>query len=150
MSFELHPRLAADTLWIGDASLSRLLLMNDQQYPWAILVPRRQSVREIYQLCDADQQQLWRESAALSRVLMETFNGYKLNVAALGNLVPQLHLHHVVRHLDDPSWPGPVWGKLPPQPYESAVGQSRIAQLREALAETLTLTLTLAAVRAPA
>lgn len=136
MSFELHPRLAADTLPVGDAPLSRLLLMNDRQYPWAILVPRRADIREIYQLDDADQQQLWRESAALSRAMMQIFGGHKLNVAALGNLVPQLHLHHVVRQPDDAAWPAPVWGKVPAVPYDAATVRERLDALRGALALT--------------
>lgn len=130
MSFELHPRLAADTLVVGDAPLSRLLLMNDAQYPWFILVPRREGVREIYLLSEADQRQLWQESAALSRALMQAFGGHKLNVAALGNVVPQLHLHHVVRQSDDPAWPAPVWGRLPPQAYAADAAAARIERLR--------------------
>src|SRR5262245_27562488 len=98
MSFELHPRLAADTIVLGDFPLCRLLLMNDAQYPWFILVPRRAGAREIYQLDERDQQQLLKESAQLSRAVMDAFRGEKLNVAALGNLVPQLHVHHVVRY----------------------------------------------------
>ena len=137
MSFELHPRLAADTLVVGDAPLSRVLLMNDAQYPWAILVPRRVEAREIYLLDERDQQQLWRESAVLSRALMTAFGGHKLNVAALGNVVPQLHLHHVVRMSADPAWPGPVWGRLPPQPYVDEAAQMRITTLRGHLKELL-------------
>lgn len=137
MSFELHPRLAADTLILGDAPLSRILLMNDAQYPWAILVPRRAAAREIYLLDESDQQQLWRESAILSRVLMTAFAGHKLNVAALGNVVPQLHLHHVVRTPEDPAWPGPVWGRLPPQPYAEGAARARIADLRSQLKDLL-------------
>lgn len=130
--FELHPRLAADTYVVGDAPLSRLLLMNDAQYPWAILVPRRVAAREIYLLDERDQEQLWRESAALSRALMSTFPGDKLNVAALGNLVPQLHLHHVVRRAQDPAWPAPVWGRVPPQAYSASAAQACVAALRAA------------------
>ena len=137
MSFELHPRLAADTLIVGDAPLSRVLLMNDAQYPWAILVPRRLDAREIYLLAEPDQQQLWRESAALSRALMTAFDGHKLNVAALGNVVPQLHLHHVVRTPEDSAWPGPVWGRLPPQPYAEAAAQARVGALRAHLRDLL-------------
>ncbi|HEX4873242.1 MAG TPA: HIT domain-containing protein [Nevskiaceae bacterium] len=130
MTFTLHPRLAADTHWVADWPLCRLLLMDDAQYPWAILVPRRAGLRELYQLDAADRAQLLAESCALGEALMRQFGGHKLNVAALGNLVPQLHLHHVVRQEGDPAWPAPVWGRAPPQPYaEPALGQ-RLALLR--------------------
>lgn len=120
LEFELHPRLAADCVVLGDFPLSRLLLMNDSHYPWFILVPRRAEVTEIYHLSRADQQQLMRESAALAETLADVFSARKMNVAALGNLVPQLHLHHVVRYEDDIAWPGPVWGVAEAQPYSEA------------------------------
>ena len=131
--FVLHERLAADTVVLGDFPLCRLLLMNDAQYPWLILVPRRASVREIYQLSEADQQQLLRESSALSRAAMDAFHGEKLNVAAIGNLVPQLHVHHVVRFAGDRAWPRPVWGLHPPRPYAMAEREARAAALRAQL-----------------
>jgi len=131
--FSLHPRLAADTFVVGDFALCRLLLMNDAQYPWFILVPRREGVREIYQLAEADQQQLLRESAALSRAAMDAFAGEKLNVAALGNVVPQLHLHHVVRYAGDPAWPKPVWGAQPARPYTDRERSDRLDGLRPRL-----------------
>lgn len=130
MNFELHLRLAADCLVVGDLPLSRLLLMNDRQYPWCILVPRRAGAREIYLLTEADQQQLWRESAQLSAALMELFRGDKLNIGALGNMVPQLHVHHIVRHTTDAAWPGPVWGKHPAQPYAAEDATQRLQQIR--------------------
>lgn len=133
-TFELHATLAADTFVIADLDLSRLLLMNDAQYPWCILVPRRGGIREIYELDEADQQVLWRESAALGRAMMKAFGGVKLNVAALGNVVPQLHLHHIVRFENDPAWPGPVWGKVPAKPYEDAGRRTFVERLRPHLA----------------
>jgi len=133
MTFALHPRLAADTFAAGDLPLCRVLLMNDAQYPWFILVPRRDDAREIYLLDEADHLQLWRESALLSRAMMQAFAGHKLNVAALGNVVPQLHLHHIVRYPGDPAWPGPVWGRHPPRPYADAERAERIEALRAAL-----------------
>ncbi len=133
MDFELHPQLAADTLMLGDWPLCRVLLMNDARYPWCILVPRRNGIREIYELPVADQQQLLSESVRLGRMLMRLFNGHKLNVAALGNMVPQLHLHHVVRDPADPAWPAPIWGKHPPVAYSAQVAAERGAQLRHAL-----------------
>jgi len=115
--FSLHPKLSEDTITLGDFPLCRLLLMNDSTYPWFILVPRRDDLREIHELAEADQQQLLKESSQLARQLVALFKADKLNVAALGNLVPQLHLHHIVRYQTDPCWPAPVWGKTLPIPY---------------------------------
>lgn len=133
MNFELHPQLAADTVLVGDLPLCRLLLMNDRQYPWTILVPRRTGLREIYEMHESDQLRFWRESVQLSQTLMTAFAGDKLNVAALGNMVPQLHIHHIVRFKGDPAWPAPVWGKHPAQPYDSAALNERLQQLRTLL-----------------
>ena len=91
--------------------------MNDSQYPWCILVPRRAELRELYNLSQADRRQLDLESVYLSKTLMHIFDGDKLNVAALGNVVSQLHIHHIVRYSSDPAWPAPVWGKHPVQAY---------------------------------
>lgn len=128
-SFDLHDRLAAESFWLGDFPLCRLLLMNDAQYPWFILVPRRPGVREIHELASGDRSQLWRESDALARWLMAQFRPDKLNIAALGNLVPQLHVHHIARFSSDAAWPAPVWGKLPSQPYQT----SQLAVIRRKL-----------------
>ncbi|MGQ0701287.1 MAG: HIT domain-containing protein [Panacagrimonas sp.] len=133
--FELHPRLAADTFVLSDLPLSRLLLMNDAQYPWCILVPRIPGAREIHELADVDQQQLLRESSMLGRALMAAFGGLKLNVAALGNMVPQLHVHHIVRFESDPAWPAPVWGRHPARPYDEAGRRAFIEHLRPHLTE---------------
>lgn len=130
MSFALHPKLAEDGATIGDFPLCRLLLMKDAGFPWCILVPRRENVREIYELAEADQQQLQRESVLLGRGLMDEFRGDKLNVAALGNVVPQLHLHHIVRYRGDPAWPAPVWGRFPAKPYADAELAQRLQRLR--------------------
>lgn len=91
--------------------------MNDCTWPWVILVPSVPGIREIYELSEAQQQRLLAESSELSRRMMTLFEGDKMNVAALGNMVPQLHLHHIVRYQSDPAWPGPVWGKQAPVPY---------------------------------
>lgn len=115
--FTLHSQLAADTFEIGNFPLSVLLLMNDANYPWFILVPRRADIREIYQLDGKDQQQLLWESSALAEGLSAQFQADKLNIAALGNMVPQLHLHHIVRYRTDPAWPAPVWGHRPARHY---------------------------------
>lgn len=131
--FELHPRLKQDCVAIGAFPLCRLLLMNDSTYPWFILVPQRADVREVHELTDDDQIRLIGESSRLSRWLVEEFKADKINVAALGNMVPQLHWHVIVRHATDPAWPGPVWGKGPPKPYTPEV----IDRIRNAVGEAL-------------
>ncbi len=136
----LHPQLAADCAVVGDWPLCRLLLMNDAQYPWFILVPRRAGIREIYELSEADQQALWRESAQLGRALMQAFSGDKLNIAALGNMVPQLHLHHIVRFRNDAAWPSPVFGKHPPQPYLPEQLAQRIDALQKSFSPKIRVT----------
>ncbi|KPB71087.1 Uncharacterized protein AC507_0236 [Pseudomonas syringae pv. maculicola] len=115
--FVLDSRLQQDTLPIGDFPLCRLLLSNDANYPWFILVPRRADISEIFQLEAADQLTLWQETTELSRVLKEAFAADKLNVAALGNVVSQLHMHVIVRKRSDVAWPAPVWGKHPALAY---------------------------------
>lgn len=132
-TFELHARLTADTFVVGDWPLCRVLLMNDRQYPWLILVPRRADIRESYQLSPSDQQQLWAESIALGQAMMSLYHGDKLNVAALGNMVPQLHWHHIVRFAKDPAWPAPVWGKVPAVPYTDSEAKNEIKRLSEML-----------------
>jgi diadenosine tetraphosphate (Ap4A) HIT family hydrolase len=133
--FELHPRLNEDCVVVGDFPLCRLLLMNDANYPWFILVPRREGVREIFDLSVADQQQLLHESSRLSKVIAAHFKADKINVAALGNMVPQLHVHHIVRFESDPAWPAPVWGHAPASPYDDAVLNQRLATVRQLLPE---------------
>ena len=133
MSWQLHERLAADTLPVGDLPLSRLLLMNDAQYPWCILVPRVPGARELHRLDDGDQLQLLRESTALANAMDAGFHPHKMNVAALGNMVPQLHVHHIARFKTDPAWPAPVWGKHPAQPYAAEQVEARLILLRRLL-----------------
>ncbi|XQW86025.1 HIT domain-containing protein [Thalassotalea piscium] len=116
-SFQLNPMLKRDCIELLDLTLSKLLLMNDSQYPWFVLVPKRIDIEDIYQLDWHDQQQLINESSALSEILMQVFVGKKMNVGALGNICPQLHLHHIVRFEDDVAWPKPVWGVKPSVAY---------------------------------
>jgi len=110
-NFNLHPQLAKDCIEIIDFPLCKVLLCNDKAYPWFILVPRVDDITDIYQLEWPDQQQFLNESSLLSEILMSEFNGDKMNVAALGNVVPQLHIHHVVRFTSDACWPKPIWGQ---------------------------------------
>jgi len=115
--FELHEKLAADTISLGRSGLCEIRLMNDSAWPWIILVPTVADVREIYELSKIQQIRLLEDSSTLSEGMMQVFQGDKMNVAALGNMVPQLHIHHIVRFEGDPAWPGPVWGKQAPVPY---------------------------------
>lgn len=124
--FTLDPRLVNDTIELDRWALSRVLLMNDAQYPWLILVPQRADIREIVDL-DADARTtLLEEIVRASNALKKMVNPHKLNVAALGNAVPQLHCHVIARFTTDPAWPKPVWGVKPAQPYtESAAAEFR-------------------------
>jgi len=114
MPFQLHPQLKKDSVEIGRFALSRLLLINDSQYPWFVLVPERADITEIYQLSDSEQQLLQQESSLLAKKLADIYKADKMNIAAIGNLVPQLHIHHIVRYKKDVAWPAPVWGKFTP------------------------------------
>ena len=116
-SFLLHPQLVQDTIELVDFPLCKLLLCNDSTYPWFILVPKVANISEIYQLDWQQQQQLLNESSLVSELLMQVFAGDKMNVAALGNVVEQLHVHHVVRFKTDPQWPKPIWGQQAAKPY---------------------------------
>lgn len=120
MPFTLHPTLARDTVLVSQLPLCRVLLMKDRRFPWLILVPERDSVREIHELSQADRAALVEEIAEASEVLQRLFQPDKLNVGALGNVVPQLHVHVVARFAADPAWPGPVWGPGPAEPYAEA------------------------------
>lgn len=108
--FELHPQLEKDTFVLGSFSLCKLLLCNDANYPWFILVPQRESISEIFLLSADDQQQLIKESSYFSEIIMQVFNADKLNIAAYGNIVSQLHVHHIVRYKNDAAWPAPIMG----------------------------------------
>jgi diadenosine tetraphosphate (Ap4A) HIT family hydrolase len=118
-TWSLHPQLRDDTIPVCDLPLSRLLAMNDANYPWLILVPRRVGVTELFEL-GAEQAVLLNEVSLASRVLKEVTQCHKLNVAAIGNVVPQLHIHIVARRRDDALWPKPVWGAAPPRAYDPA------------------------------
>ncbi|MFC3052045.1 HIT domain-containing protein [Kordiimonas pumila] len=131
--FSLHSQLAADTFEVGTFTLSRVLLMNDSNYPWLILVPARAGVREMHELAEADQQQLMYEITHTSKALEALTGADKMNVAALGNMVPQLHVHIIARFKADPAWPGPVWGKVPSVPYSDLEAPKVCGNLREAL-----------------
>jgi diadenosine tetraphosphate (Ap4A) HIT family hydrolase len=115
--FTLDPRLAADTIPLGDLALSSVLLMNDSRFPWLILVPRRDGMSELTDLAEADAAALMDEIRLATHVVLELAKPDKVNVGALGNVVAQLHVHVIGRYRSDPAWPGPVWGFGMRQPY---------------------------------
>lgn len=129
MVFLLDSRLAADCIVVGDLALCRVLLMNDARFPWLILVPRRTGAREIIDLLDEDQAQLMREVAVASRALRVLVAPHKLNVAALGNSVAQLHVHVIARTQTDAAWPRPVWGVGEAAPYAAGAAQALAAKI---------------------
>lgn len=133
--FTLDPRLENDTLCLGRLPLSTVLMHRDANYPWFLLVPRRRDVREIFELDPRDQRQLLGESAVLAEVICELFRPDKLNVAALGNIVPQLHIHHIARYVNDSAWPGPVWGAVPALEYTDEAMMDRARRMRAVLSD---------------
>lgn len=131
--FVLDSRLQQDSLVLGDFPLCQLLLSKDANYPWFILVPRHADISEVFQL-DADtQQQLWSETGYLAEALKTAFAADKMNVASLGNVVSQLHMHVIVRYRDDAAWPAPVWGKCQAQAYTDEQVEGIRQRLRAAL-----------------
>ena len=129
----LHSQLEADCLVLGRLELCHVLLMRDANYPWCILVPDREDITEIHHLNEADQLQLMRESVRLSHALESVFSPDKLNIASLGNVVPQCHVHHVVRYHSDVAWPGPVWGRVPAREYSAEALAEVTAAIKQAL-----------------
>jgi len=117
MSFTLHPDLQRDGIPLGTFALCQVLLINDSHYPWFVLVPQREKISDTIDLSPEDYAALWQESYLFSQAIMDAFDGEKLNVAALGNMTPQLHIHHIVRYKSDAAWPGPIWGKQALKPY---------------------------------
>jgi diadenosine tetraphosphate (Ap4A) HIT family hydrolase len=132
-TFSLHPQLADETTPVGDLALSRVLLAKDANYPWLILVPRRAGATELIDLSEQDQAQLVREIAVASKALKAVTQCEKLNIAALGNVVSQLHVHVIGRGRGDAAWPKAVWGAMPPTPYDVPVRERLIGALRRAL-----------------
>ena len=129
----LDQKLADDSVFVVDLPLSQLRLINDSRFPWLVLVPRVSNIEEIFQLSDEDQQQLLQESSQLAKTLSTSFKADKLNVAALGNVVRQLHVHHIVRYVDDCCYPSPVWGIGEALPYQEHELRQRVDELRSGL-----------------
>jgi diadenosine tetraphosphate (Ap4A) HIT family hydrolase len=133
IEFTLDNRLEADTFLVGDLTLCRVLLIKDARFPWVILVPRRMNIRDIIDLDLRDRAMLYREMEAVSEVMKRLYVPTKLNIAALGNMVSQLHVHIIARFEHDAAWPKPVWGVGAPSSYEPEAAEARIADLSDAL-----------------
>lgn len=134
LKFELDPQLQNDTVVLGEFPLSLVLMSRDANYPWCILVPRRKGVYAAHHLAEEDRQQLMKESCHLAEVMADVFVPDRMNVAALGNVVPQLHVHHVARFKTDPAWPKPIWGVVEAKAFTEEELGERVARLRSALA----------------
>jgi len=137
MSFALDPRLAADSIAVGDFTLSQLRLMDDARFPWLILVPRIAGARELIDLDEGDRTSLLGEVTVVGRMLEALIAPDKLNVAALGNVVSQLHVHVVARYANDAAWPQPVWGNGERVAYALDAREALLARLRDALRDAL-------------
>jgi len=135
--FTLHERLKADTLDITTLRLSRVLLMNDSSFPWLILVPERENLFELYDLEEKERSILIEEITLASRIIRHLYEPDKINIGALGNLVPQLHIHVIGRSASDRAWPGPVWGTGPAQPYRDDSRDSTLERLKMAFLDYL-------------
>ena len=132
-TFQLHERLQQDCIGIGRFDLCHILMMNDSQFPWFILVPEKASIKEIYQLSKAERYLLTEESSYLAENLATLYCADKMNIAAIGNLVPQLHIHHIVRYQTDKAWPAPIWGKFSAVPYTQRQIAEHKAKVKERL-----------------
>ncbi|MGY8991028.1 MAG: HIT domain-containing protein [Rhodospirillales bacterium] len=130
--FELHPTLANDTSLVIELPLSQVLLMNNVRYPWIILVPQRENILEIHHLEPDDQTTLFQELIQASNIMESIFSPDKINVGALGNMVPQLHVHVIARFKDDVAWPDPVWGHGDTIPYGPRKRERLQTQLADA------------------
>ena len=125
--FSLDPQLAGDTFPVATLGLCQLLLMNDRRFPWLILVPQRMDIREFHQLTPLDQTMLTFEVSTVAERLQQMTGCHKVNIAALGNQVAQLHVHVIARQTDDAAWPSPVWGSGAAEPYPKAAETDFIA-----------------------
>ena len=135
--FELHPRLLKDTYAVANFNLCRLLLMNDSNYPWFILVPRIENISELFELTKVDRQLLNNEVDELSRRLSLHFNAKKMNIAAIGNIVPQLHIHVIGRKETDAAWPNPIWNNVDIVPYKKNISDNLIKDMKLIIEELI-------------
>ncbi|MEI6712285.1 MAG: HIT family protein [Verrucomicrobiota bacterium] len=135
--FTVHPQLAGQSVFVCELQLSRLVLMNNQRFPWLLLIPRLNDVTEIVDLSEEHQMLLWREIARVSQLLRDLFQPDKLNVATIGNLVPQLHVHLIARFQTDEAWPKPTFGFAPPLPYSPEERDALLTRILAAIEESL-------------
>lgn len=133
MAFEVHPRLVADTRRVVSLALNDVLLMDDARFLWCILVPRMPNLRDLHQVPVTHRARLHIEMDQVSRAVADLGDAYKMNVAALGNIVEQLHIHIIARQRDDAAWPAPVWGVGDAQPYDDGAAKRIIKRLQERL-----------------
>lgn len=131
--FILHDRLAADTIQVAETALCLVLLMQDARYPWVILVPKRPHLREFYELAPADQTLLMAEASHIAQEMQRRFDATKTNFASLGNKVPQLHIHIIMRREEDAAWPAPVWGTGAARPYTESALETMLESIRACL-----------------
>lgn len=135
-SFELHPRLAEDCIYVTNLRLSQVLLMNDARFIWLILVPERKDRKAYHDFEPLDRYRLSDEMVVCSEVLRDLYQPAQINVAALGNMVPQFHMHVVARFREDVAWPGPVWGSGTAEPYSEEIIAQRLVELRQVIKHT--------------
>lgn len=131
--FRLHERLQQDTFEVCRLELCRVLLMNDARFPWLILVPAREGITEIHRMWEEDKKLFWQEVDQCAQAMESCFNPHKLNLGALGNMVPQLHFHIIARWREDTAWPGPVWGFGTAEAYLAEEADNRMEKIRSAL-----------------
>lgn len=136
-AFELHPKLAKDTTEVVDLNVCKVLLMEDARFPWLILVPRLPELTELHEIPRSQRGLLFDEIEAASVALQAITDAHKINVAALGNQVRQLHIHVIARHTTDEAWPGPVWGLGTALPYKSKAREELISLCRKQVAANL-------------
>lgn len=130
MSFVLDERLKNDTFLLDESEQCLLLMMNDQQYPWFIVVPKKEDASEWHDLPQNQQNSIHQFCIELGKTIKEALNADKINIAALGNVVSQLHIHVIARHKEDAAWPGPVWGKHPAKPYTKEIQQDLTSKIK--------------------
>jgi diadenosine tetraphosphate (Ap4A) HIT family hydrolase len=131
--FELHPRLEADSRFVCALSLCQVRISLDANYPWFLLIPELSDIKELHHMSEEQQHMLTNESQILAKAIEICFGPDKLNIASLGNVVPQLHVHHIARFRDDKAWPAPVWGHSPAQSYDESDLADRIKQISDCI-----------------